>query len=367
MIPLNRPKLPSAEELLPYLKKIDESRHYTNFGPLQNSLVERLEEWFYKKTDQHFCVVTCSSATLGLEIAIASLGLKPGSHILIPGFTFIATATAVLRSGHIPIVGDVDLHSWLLTSQIADDALKQCKFEAVIPVATFGVPQNVLDWSQWSNHNKIPVIIDAAGGFGTQMPHKDITVVYSLHATKSLPAGEGGLIVSSDPKLARQLKNMTNFGIGNLANADYCPNSTNAKLSEFHSAVALAALNNFDEQQIIRKETLDLYKQNLKEIINKGISLQMPHIESPTIFNIICDTENQRNAIENSLNKSQIETRKWYQPFINKHPNLLSNIQSLQMTNSKMIENKIIGLPFYIDLKEEEIKYICIEIKKILR
>jgi dTDP-4-amino-4,6-dideoxygalactose transaminase len=261
----------------------------------------------------------------------------------------------------------VDLHSWLLTSQIADDALKQCKFEAVIPVATFGVPQNVLDWSQWSNHNKIPVIIDAAGGFGTQMPHKDITVVYSLHATKSLPAGEGGLIVSSDPKLARQLKNMTNFGIGNLANADYCPNSTNAKLSEFHSAVALAALNNFDGQQIIRKETLNAYKQNLKEILHKGISLQMPHTESPTIFNIVCNTENQRNSIESSLNKNQIETRKWYQPFINKHPNLLSNIQSLQMTNSKMIENKIIGLPFYIDLKEEEIKYICIEIKKILR
>jgi dTDP-4-amino-4,6-dideoxygalactose transaminase len=246
-----------------------------------------------------------------------------------------------------------------LTSQIADDALKQCKFEAVIPVATFGVPQNVSDWSQWSNNYKIPVIIDAAGGFGTQMPHKDVLVVYSLHATKSLPAGEGGLIVSSDPKLASQLKNMTNFGIGNLANADYYPNSTNAKLSEFHSAVALAALNNFDEQQIIRKETLDVYKQNLKEIMQKGISLQMPHIESPTIFNFVCDTEIQRNSIENSLNKNKIETRKWYQPFINKHPSLPSNIKTLQMTNSKIIESKIIGVPFYIDLKKEEIEYTC--------
>ena len=362
MIPLNRPKLPSAEELLPYLKKIDESRHYTNFGPLQNTLVERLEDWFYKKTDQHFCVVTCSSATLGLEIAIASLGLKPGSHILIPGFTFIATATAVLRSGHIPTVGDVDLKSWLLTSQIADDALKQCKFEAVIPVATFGVSQNLSDWSRWSKHHNIPVIIDAAGGFGTQMPHKDVQVVYSLHATKSLPAGEGGLIVSSDPKLARQLKNMTNFGIGNLANSGQYKYSTNAKLSEFHSAVALAAFNNFDEQQIIRKNILNLYKKNLKEMMNKGVSLQMPHIESPTIFNLICDTEDQRNSIENSLNKNQIETRKWYQPFINKHPVLPSNTQKLQIKNSKIIENKIIGLPFFIDLKEEEIEYICSEI-----
>jgi dTDP-4-amino-4,6-dideoxygalactose transaminase len=147
-----------------------------------------------------------------------------------------------------------------------------------------------------------------------------------MHATKSLPAGEGGLIVSSDPELARQLKNMTNFGIGNLANTEHYLNSTNAKLSEFHSAVALAALNNFDEQQIIRKNILNLYKKNLKEVMNKGVSLQMPHIESPTIFNLICDTEDQRNAIENSLNKNQIETRKWYQPFINKHPNLQSNI-----------------------------------------
>jgi len=366
LIPLNRPKLPSAEELLPYLKKIDESRHYTNFGPLQNTLVERLEEWFYKKTDQHFCVVTCSSATLGLELAIASLGLKPGSHIFIPGFTFIATATAILRSGHIPIVGDVDLKSWLLTSKIADEALEECKFEAVIPVATFGVSQNVSDWSRWSKDHHIPVIIDAAGGFGTQMPHKDITVVYSMHATKSLPAGEGGLIVSSVPELARQLKNMTNFGIGNHANTDHYTNSTNAKLSEFHSAVALAALNNFDEQQIIRKNILNLYKKNLKEMMNKGVSLQMPHIESPTIFNLICDTENLRNSIENSLNKNQIETRKWYQPFINKHPNLLNNIETLQITNSKIIENKIIGLPFYIDLKKEEIEFMCEKIYKLI-
>ena len=362
MIPLNRPKLPSAEELLPYLKKIDESRHYTNFGPLQNTLVERLEEWFYKKTDQHFCVVTCSSATLGLELAIASLGLKPGSHILIPGFTFIATATAILRSGHLPIVGDVDIKSWLLTSKIADEALKECKFEAVIPVATFGVSQNVSDWSRWSKLHHIPVIIDSAGGFGTQMPHKDMPVVYSLHATKSLPAGEGGLIVCNDPRLAKQLKNMTNFGFGNLVNTNHYLNSTNAKLSEFHSAVALAALDNFDEQQIIRKEILDLYEKNLKEIMNKGISLQMPHVESPTIFNVICDTENQRNSIVNGLNKNQVETRKWYQPFINKHPDLPSNTQKLQIKNSKIIENKIIGLPFFIDLKEEEIEYICSEI-----
>jgi dTDP-4-amino-4,6-dideoxygalactose transaminase len=203
------------------------------------------------------------------------------------------------------------------------------------------------------------VVIDAAGGFGTQMPHKDVLVVYSLHATKSLPAGEGGLIVSSDPELARQLKNMTNFGIGNLANTEHYLNSTNAKLSEYHSAVALAALNNFDEQQIIRKNILNLYKKNLKEMMNKYVSLQMPHIESPTIFNLICDTEDQRNSIENSLNKNQIETRKWYQPLINKHPNLSSNLITLQMTNSKIVESKIIGVPFYIDLKKEEIEYTC--------
>src|SRR5690606_34523177 len=120
-IPLLVPKLPDYAALKPYIEQIDASRHYSNFGPLIQSLEKRLAELFQRQTAHPMHVTTVSSATTGLELVLSSLGLPKGSRVLVPALTFVATLTAVIRANLVPVITDIDPDSWLLTPEIAQE------------------------------------------------------------------------------------------------------------------------------------------------------------------------------------------------------------------------------------------------------
>ena len=243
-IPLLIPDLPNAAELRPYLERIDAARWYSNFGPLCREFESALAAMFNQHNAAPVQVTTVGNCTLGLELALTALDLEPGSRVLVPALTFVATATAVVRAGLVPVVADVDPQSWLLTPEIARAACAELEIAAVLPVATFGCPHDMAGWDRFSADTGLPVVIDAAGAFGNQWQTGNATLVFSLHATKSLAAGEGGLVVSRDRRLVARVRQLSNFGI-NLDPEAGVPvgqvdaPGTNAKLSEYHAAVGL--------------------------------------------------------------------------------------------------------------------------------
>src|SRR4051812_30768581 len=125
-IPLLLPDLPDASAILPFLKQIDAARWYTNFGPLSRQLEASLASTF---GDEPPYVASVSNCTLGLELALSSLGLTPGGRVLVPALTFVASATAILRAGFQPILADVDPTNWMLTPDIARNSLARNNFE----------------------------------------------------------------------------------------------------------------------------------------------------------------------------------------------------------------------------------------------
>lgn len=200
-VPLLVPDMPSPETLMPWLERMHSARHYSNFGPL----VRELESEFARRFDMPLdSLTTVSNATLGLELVLQALELAPKSRVLLPAFTFVATATAVIRAGHVPVLADVDPESWMLTPDIARAACADTRVDAVLPVATFGMPHDMQAWQRFEESTGLPVVIDAAAAYGSQWLQKaQGTLVFSLHTTKSLPAGEGGLVVSTRPAWRR--------------------------------------------------------------------------------------------------------------------------------------------------------------------
>jgi dTDP-4-amino-4,6-dideoxygalactose transaminase len=364
-IPLMVPKLPKKKDLNRFLSEIDKNFFYTNFGPLNQNLEGKIISWLKEKTNETYFVNTCSNATLGIQLSIQLLRLKPKSLILIPSFTFIATALAVINSGHIPVISDIDEHSFLLTPEIAENALLTKNFDAVIPVSTFGVPCDLSQWELWKEKHQIPIIIDAAAAFGTQIPSKTIPVIYSFHATKALPAGEGGAMVTKDELFAKEFKKLTNFGFGiNSKSGGQKPNllpvGTNAKLSEYHAAVALSSLDYFDGWAESRRKKLALYQTKIKKIGRGHFTFQKNSVSvfAPTFFNVICSSKKLRNIIAGLAEKNNIQTRLWYQPLLHQHPDL-PNLKCLNgCIQAEKITDKIIGLPFYANLKKKEMNQV---------
>jgi dTDP-4-amino-4,6-dideoxygalactose transaminase len=350
-----RPLLPNADAILPYLRQIDDNGQYTNFGQLQSTLLSKLLAIQANLEAEPVSGVLTSSATLGLELVISCLNLPPKSKILVPALTFVATATAVQRCGHVPVVGDVDPETWMLTTDSLAGHRNLADIQAVIPVATFGMPQNAMSWSTWSRANKIPVVIDAASSFGAQKSAPGISVVFSFHATKVLSTGEGGLIVTRDKNLAERLKAMANFGIGlNQASA-----GTNTKLSEYHAAVGLAHLDIWPSQVQKRNDLLRLYKEALAPRIGHTIKLQKDTgLFAACVFNIQLNSSEFRSQLEAAFEKFGIQTRRWYQPLLQHQPLFKGIFQTSETPNADLLSQTLIGLPFFIDLTQDQIERV---------
>ena len=164
-VPVARPSLPVAEALLPYLRRIDEARWYSNFGPLLSDFEKRLCARFPGSTH----MVTCANATQGLTLTLQAMQLPPGSVCAMPAFTFVASAHAVVAAGLTPYFLDVDLKDWMLKPDTVRRALANVSqpISVVMPVSPFGALPDIEAWLSFRRSTGVPVLLDAAAAFDT--------------------------------------------------------------------------------------------------------------------------------------------------------------------------------------------------------
>jgi dTDP-4-amino-4,6-dideoxygalactose transaminase len=339
------PDMPRAEALAPYLARVDAARWYTNFGPLVHELEAALREHF-TPDDQ---IVTVASGTAGLELALLGLGLPSGARVLLPDFTFVATATAVMRSGFRPVVADVDARSWLLTPAIARRAIAARPVDAVMPVATFGCPQDAEAWDRFSAETGLPVVIDAAGAFGNQRSARRAHVVFSLHATKALGAGEGGFVVSREGALIERIRRLSNFGIDVTTGIVDLP-GTNAKLSEYHAAVALAALETWPERASVRRTQWRAFLEIMGETCPMLAVQERPAAGTYTIAPVLLPRNAVPEAVIDALALAEVQTRRWYCPPLSQHPAFAAVERAGSLDGVKAVSGRVLGVPFHLEL-----------------
>ncbi len=186
-----------------------------------------------------------------------------GSLVAMPSYTFPATAAAVIGAGLVPYFVDVGEDG---AFPLFDPLDYGCS--AVVVVAPYGAPINHLQWEQC----EVPVVIDAAAGFdafSTVCKPRDIPVVISTHCTKAFGTGEGGIVFTHDDVLLEKIRRVTNFGFTPDRRIEY--NGLNAKFSEYHAAVGLAALDWWPEKRKL------LLKQTKKYGIDYAVTLVPVH------------------------------------------------------------------------------------------
>ncbi len=372
-IPLLVPALPRMKALAPYLQQIDDNRFYTNFGPLTRTLETRLAEQFQQHTTYPMHVATTSSATTGLELALTTLNLPRGSRVAVPALTFVATLTAVIRAGHIPVVMDVDAQSWMLTPDILQTSLTKSNVKAAIVVAAFGQPVDTTIWSQYQATSGIQIIVDAAGGFGSQwVQAPDISVVFSMHATKSLAAGEGGFVVCGDHARTALITELSNFGMNldptlNLPTGYLTHAGGNAKLSEYHAAVALASLDAWEKNAQARHSLYARYQQLLMQACGQALHWQEGiSLAAPNMLCVRMGNTGLREQLENLCKQRRIATRRWYQPLLHQHASSISPLVALDCPNAEAIASDLIGLPFFIGMDATQLQRVVEAVQSVI-
>lgn len=369
-VPLLVPDMPSPKELMPWLDRMHSARHYSNFGPLVCELESIFARQFGVAADQ---LTTVANATQGLELVLQALQLPPQSRVLVPNLTFVASATAVLRAGHVPVLADVDPQTWLLTPDIARSACAETRINAVVSVATFGLPHEMRSWQAFERETGLPVVIDAAAAYGSQwLSGAEGTLVFSLHTTKTLAAGEGGIVVSTRPGLARRVRQLSNFGI-NLDPAVQLPvgtladTGTNAKMSEYHAAVALCLLERWDQAAEHRRR---LHSDLVDRLIDaSGMALLWQHpgeagaARAPGLLCVRLPDAEARSDLEQACQRANIVTRRWYQPLLQDMPVLHAQCIALDSPHARALAESLLGLPFFPAMTQSQVDRVVAVVK----
>ncbi len=339
-MPVMRPRLPAARDLAPYLERIDESGWYSNFGPLTREFEDRLAAHYGAPPG---VAASCANATLGLALCLQEAA-RPGRPIcLVPSWTFVATAHAAMAAGMTPMFLDVDPESGQLTPETVESAAAAIDgVGAAMPVAPFGAPLDVAAWSAMSRRTGIPVVIDAAAAFDTASVSELPTVV-SLHATKTLGCGEGGFVLSSDPTFITRVTGRANFGFLTQRLAEL--GGVNAKMSEYHAAVALASLARWPG---VRNHLLTLAR-TYRERLAGYPALQVQPGWGQSWISMSCQVALEpplRDRLEAALHAQNIETRRWWGEGCHAHP-AFSKCPRADLPATRALAARTLGLPFF--------------------
>lgn len=348
------PDLPCADALLPWLRRIDAARQYTNFGPLVHELEQRLAaEWPVPPevpAPADLQVLTASSGTAALELALAALDLPAGSEVLMPAFTFAATAAAVLRCGLRPVFADVEASTWQLGIETAWRAAQRRPLRLVLPVATFGCPLDVAAWDDFARRSGLPVLMDAAAAFGNQAVGQRAHVAFSLHATKPFGIGEGGMLATRDAAFAARVRQLSNFG---FSQGRATAVAGNAKMSEYAAAVALCQWARFGQRQAHRRTLWQAYRQRLQR--NLGLALQAGFENGALPANLVLQLPGDAAPVAATLARQGIASRRWYCPPLTAQPAFavpgLCAVFSAEpegaLPQTRLLSSRSLGLPWH--------------------
>jgi dTDP-4-amino-4,6-dideoxygalactose transaminase len=355
-IPVQRPLLPDADRLLPYLRRIDATRMYSNWGPLGDELERRLEIHFGLPTHGVVAAASGTVALVGAVLGCAGRARPDRPLALIPAYTFAATALAVEQCGYRPYLVDVDRGTWLLDPVQLRNQSGLDRAGLVVPVAPFGRPVPQDPWIAFMRQTGIPVAIDGGASFegASHEPGHfvgEVPTVFSFHATKSFATGEGGCVATTDVAASKRMTQALNFGF--YESRDCQSPSTNGKMSEYHAAVGLAELDGWTEKRAALRSVADDYRARLATAGLSDRFIGAPDVAGCYALFHCADVAEALRA-QASLDRSHVEYRLWYGRGLLSQ-SYFSDLDHDALDVTTEIAPLVIGLPVAPDLPEDVI------------
>ncbi len=263
---VNRPNTPDRKAFLDRVEGMLDRRWFTNKGPL----VVELEEELARYLAVEHCVLTCNG-TVALDLASRALGLK--GEVIVPSFTFVATAHALLWQGIQPVFCDIDPQSWNI-DPVACESLITERTTGILGVHLWGRPCDNRSLVEIAARHDLRLFFDAAHAFGCTYQGSMIggggdAEVFSFHATKVFHTLEGGAVTTNDPEVADRVRLMRNFGFTGYDEVAVL--GTNAKMSEASAAMGLSNLECIEQFIATNRGTFEAYLEGLGQ--TRGLEL----------------------------------------------------------------------------------------------
>jgi len=376
-IPLTKPTIEEneIEEVVKVLKS-----GWLTTGPKVAEFEESMQKYLGCKE-----AVGLSSCTGGLHIALAALGIKPGDEVIVPTYTFAASAHVVAWLGAKPVLVDVEKDTFNIDPKKIEGAITD-KTKAIIPVHFAGHSCDMDKIMAIAKKHNLYVIEDAAHAIGTDYKNKKIgnfgnATVFSFYATKTITTAEGGMIVTNDKELGKKLKRYSYFGVDKDAFNRYAD-----KGNWYYEIIELGYKYNMDNIQGVlgveqlkklesfiekRRKLASLYTGLLKGVPGIIVPLEKEYTRhSYHLYPILLDIENMsmsRGEFIDKLKEHNIGASVHFIP-LHLHPYYQKTYgyKKGDFPNAEYLFDREVSLPLYPGMSEEDIRYVAEAIKEII-
>lgn len=360
---VGRPNIGDRETFLKFAGNIFERRWLTNNGPL----VEELEQHVARELGVRHCVAMCNG-TVALEIAIRALKLE--GEVIVPSYTFIATAHALWWQGITPVFADIDPK----THSLDPDAVRRMitpRTSGIIGVHLWGKPCTVDALQQIADEHGLQLLFDAAHAFMCSHGNRMIgsfgrAEVFSFHATKFFNTFEGGAVTTNDDELAKAMRLMRNFGFSSYDNVIHP--GTNGKMTEICAAMGLTNLDTINAVIAANRRNYEAYREAFRSIPDLSLFGYEPR-ERGNYQYVVLEVGSEfpvpRDALVAALQAENILARKYFwpgchnmKPYRDFFPHA-----GLVLPNTAKVADRVIVLPTGTALPEgavEVIRNVCI-------
>lgn len=356
MINVTQTYLPHFEEYTSILKRAWDKHWLTNNGELVQELEAKLKYYLGVKN-----LLFTNNGTLPLQMALKVLNIT--KEVITTPFSYVATTNAILWEGCKPIFVDINPDTFCIDATKIEAAIT-LDTEAILATHVYGLPCDVELIELIAKKYQLKVIYDGAHAFGATYKGKsllsygDISTC-SFHATKLFHTVEGGCIIANDAVVAKQLMLYRQFG---HVYDDYISIGINGKNSEFHAAMGLCVLPQMDNIIVNRKMLTEQYDNLLSDIIRRPV-LDIELGYNYSYYPILFDSEFELLVAMKNLKEKQISGRRYFYPSLNKLP----YIQNQTCPVSEDISSRVLCLPLYYGLKNEDLKRVVDCIVKIMQ
>lgn len=359
MIPINLPNI--GEEEIEAVIKVMRSGQLTNAlgsGPI----VTLFEENFAKFAKVKHAIAV-NTGTAALHSAIVAAGIAPGDEVIIPSFTFVATAEAVVMAGGKPVFTDIDPDTYHISPDEIEKNITE-KTKAIIPVDLYGYPIEAKPIERIAAKHKLVIVEDAAQAHGATYLGKPVGAFagascWSFYASKNMTTGEGGVVTTNDDEMAETLRLIRTHGEKAKYNSIIL--GYNYRMSEIQAAIGLVQLRKLPSFLVKRRRNAN----TLTALLSKSDKIKLPYEtenrqNSWYLYTIRLQnsTERERDKIVAELRRKDIGAEVYYHTPVHLMTYFQRSYGRRQLPETENAANQVISLPIHPGVTEKQIEYI---------
>ena len=381
MIPLAVPNLTGREK--EYLNNCIDTTYVSSVG----EYVTRLEKMTADEAENNYAVAT-SSGTTGLHVTLLASGVKAEELVIVPAFTFIASANAVAHCGAIPWIMDIRDMDWCLDPDLVRSELEQnCviregklihkadgrRVAAIMPVYTLGNIPNMQKFQAMAKEYGIPLIVDAACAIGALYNGEpfgklaDVSVI-SFNGNKTITSGGGGMVVGNDKELIDRIRHLTTTARVGIE-YDFDMVGYNYRMTNIQAAVGCAQMERLEEFVKRKREIRHFYASAFECLVDMGISLFR---ETPGgscwLSGLVLPkgkTLDDVRRITGRLREKGIESRAFWKPVHLQKP--FKSVPCILKGVAEDLWGRIVTLPCSTNITNAELEYVAGSMKEVLK